>query len=155
MVLAEPVRSHFTGSWTTVIAHRLSGPNGIFLGVMARRIDPVNFEKFFASVALGEGAAISMFHRDGTMLARHPHVDSMIGQKFKTAPLLSKVLAEGGRQTLRVLSPVDNQDRLGSAAELSRFPIVVVATTTVCVGAGRLARANQIPDRLPPCCPRW
>ena len=32
-----------TGNWTTVIAHRLSGPNGVFLGVMARRIDPVQF----------------------------------------------------------------------------------------------------------------
>jgi diguanylate cyclase (GGDEF)-like protein/PAS domain S-box-containing protein len=131
IVLAEPVRSYFTGKWTTVIAHRLSGPNGVFLGVMARRIDPVNFEKFFASVVLGKGAAISMFHRDGTMLARYPHADSMIGQKFKTAPLLNKVLAEGGRQTLRMNSPVDHQDRLGSAAALSRFPIVVVATTTV------------------------
>jgi len=131
MVLAEPVRSFFTGSWTTVLAHRLSGPNGVFLGVMARRMDPVNFEKFFASVALGTGAAISMFHRDGTLLARHPHADSMIGQKFKTAPLINKVLTEGGHQTLRVHSPVDDQDRLGSAAELSQFPIVVVATTTV------------------------
>jgi diguanylate cyclase (GGDEF)-like protein/PAS domain S-box-containing protein len=130
-VLAEPVRSYFTGSWTTVLAHRLSGPNGVFLGVMARRIDPVNFEKFFASVALGTGAAISMFHRDGTLLARHPHADSMIGQNFKTAPLISKVLAQGGHQTLRVHSPVDDQDRLGSAAELSHFPIVVVATMTV------------------------
>ena len=130
-VLAEPVRSYFTGSWTTVLAHRLSGPNGVFLGVMARRIDPVNFEKFFASVALGTGAAISMFHRDGTLLARHPHADSMIGQNFKGAPLISKVLAQGGHQTLRVHSPFDDQDRLGSAAELSHFPIVVVATTTV------------------------
>ncbi|HYS85566.1 MAG TPA: EAL domain-containing protein [Bradyrhizobium sp.] len=130
-VLAEPVRSYFTGSWTTVLAHRMSGPNGVFLGVLARRIDPVHFEKFFASVALGNGAAISMFHRDGTLLARHPHADSMIGQNFKTAPLISKVLSEGGHQTLRVRSPVDDQDRLGSAAELSQFPIVVVATTTV------------------------
>jgi diguanylate cyclase (GGDEF)-like protein/PAS domain S-box-containing protein len=130
-VLAEPVRSYFTGKWTTVIARRLSGANGVFLGVMTRRIDPANFEKFFASVALGEGAAISMFHRDGTMLARYPHAESMIGQKFKTAPLVNKVLAEGDQQTLRVQSPVDHQDRLGSAAELSHVPIVVVATMTV------------------------
>jgi diguanylate cyclase (GGDEF)-like protein/PAS domain S-box-containing protein len=130
-VLAEPVRSYFTGGWTTVIAHRLSGPNGVFLGVMARRIDAVNFENFFASVALGEGAAISLFHRDGTLLARHPHADSMIGRNFKSAPLMSKILAEGGHRTLRMESPVDHQDRLGSAAELSHFPIVVIATTTV------------------------
>jgi len=44
MVLAEPVRSYFTGSWTTVLAHRLRGPSGVFLGVMARRIYPANFE---------------------------------------------------------------------------------------------------------------
>ena len=131
VTLTEPVRSYFTGSWTTVIAHRLNGPDGVFLGVMARRIDPANFEKFFASVALGTGAAISMFHRDGTMLARYPHAEAMIGQNFKTGPLVSRVLAKGGRQTLRVQSPIDNQDRLGSAAELSRFPIVIVATTTI------------------------
>jgi len=29
-VLAEPVRSYYTGGWTTVIAYRLSGSNGFF-----------------------------------------------------------------------------------------------------------------------------
>jgi diguanylate cyclase (GGDEF)-like protein/PAS domain S-box-containing protein len=130
-VLAEPVRSYSTGGWTTVIAYRLSGLNGVFLGVMVRRIDPANFENFFASVALGQGVAISLFHRDGTMLARYPHADSMIGQNFKSAPLLNKVLTQGGRQTLRMQSPIDDQDRLGSGAGLSHFPIVVVASTTV------------------------
>jgi diguanylate cyclase (GGDEF)-like protein/PAS domain S-box-containing protein len=130
-VMVEPVHSLFTGGWTTVLAHRLSGLNGVFLGVMARRIDPVNFEEFFASVALAEGMAISLFHRDGTMLARHPHADSMIGKNFKTAPLMHRILTEGGYQTLRLQSPVDGQERLGSAGELSHFPIVIVATTTV------------------------
>ena len=129
--VAEPARNQMTGNSTTVIAHRLSGPDGVFLGVMARRIDPVHFEQFFASVALGSGAAIAMFHRDGTMLARYPHPEPTVGQNFRNAPLLDKVLTEGGRQTLRVQSPVDGQDRLGSAAALNRFPIVVVVTTTV------------------------
>ena len=127
----EPVRSHITGEWTTILAYRLNGPDGTFLGVMSRRADPANFEKFFASVTLGSGAAISMFHRNGTMLARHPHVDSLIGQNFKTAPLMSRVLAQGGNQTQRLLSPVDGKERIGSAAELAHFPVVIVATRTV------------------------
>jgi len=131
IALAEPVRSYFTGRWTTVIAHRMSGPGGVFLGVMARRIDSVNFEKFFASVALREGAAIAMFHRDGTMLARYPHVGRLVGKKFNKAPLLHEVLTKGGLQALRVQSPVDGEDRLGAAAPLSGFPIVVVATATI------------------------
>jgi diguanylate cyclase (GGDEF)-like protein/PAS domain S-box-containing protein len=130
-ILAEAVRSHLDGNLNTVIAHRLSGENGVFLGVMTRRIDPANYEKFFASVAIGMDAAISMFHADGTLLARYPHVDQVVGQKFTTAPLLQRVLSERGQQTLRVQSPVDHADRLGSAARLSHFPIIVVATNTV------------------------
>ena len=127
----ELVRSRFSGEIKTVFAHRVSGPNGEFLGVVSRAIAPAKFEDFFSSVVLGDGAAISMFHRDTTMLARHPHVDSMIGEKFGSAPLLTKVLAESGRQTMRLRSPVDHQDRLGAAAEVSHFPIVIVATKTV------------------------
>jgi diguanylate cyclase (GGDEF)-like protein/PAS domain S-box-containing protein len=132
ITMTEPERSYLTGNLTTtVIIRRLSGPNGIFLGAMARRIDPANFENFFASVLLGEGAAISMFHRDGTLLARYPRADTMIGQRLTKAPLLEMVRAGGGLQTLRFESSVDWQDRLGSAASLNRFPIIVVATSTV------------------------
>jgi diguanylate cyclase (GGDEF)-like protein/PAS domain S-box-containing protein len=130
-VLTEPVLSVFTGRWTTIIAHRLNGADGAFLGVMARRIDPTNYEKFFASVSLGAGSAISLFHGDGTMLARHPHIDRLIGKKFSSAPLIRRVLERGGPQTMQVSSPVDGLDRLGSATMLHRFPIIVVATNSV------------------------
>ena len=75
-VRAEALRSYYTGRWTTVIAHRLTGQDGVFLGVMTRRIDPAYYEKLFASLPLGNNAAIALFHRDGTMLARYPRVDS-------------------------------------------------------------------------------
>ena len=131
-VLTEPVLSIFTGSWTTVIAHRLTGANGVFLGVMSRRIDPASYERFFATVLLGPGAAIALFHGDGTMLARYPHVEAMIGRKFNTAPLFKRVLERGGLQQMqRVESPVDHKDKLGAAAMLQRFPMVVVATNPV------------------------
>ena len=130
-VLAEAVRSLVRGKLQTVIAHRLTGQNGVFLGVMTRRIDPAHYEKFFASVAPGSGAAISMFHADGTMMARYPRVDELIGQNFSTAPLLRHVLNDGGQRTLRVQSPIDGMERLGSAAMLKQFPGAVVATNTL------------------------
>jgi hypothetical protein len=43
--LVGPVRSYFTGGWTTIHAHRVTGADGSFLGVIARRIDPDTFEK--------------------------------------------------------------------------------------------------------------
>ncbi|HZR90318.1 MAG TPA: EAL domain-containing protein [Bradyrhizobium sp.] len=129
-IAVEAARSYIDGSWTTIIAHRLNARDGTLLGVMSRRIDPVNYELFFASLALGEGSAIAMFHTDGTMLARFPHVDALIGRKLAQAPLLQRILARGGEQTLRMESPVDGQDRLGAGSALSHFPIVVIATAT-------------------------
>ncbi|HLG81572.1 MAG TPA: EAL domain-containing protein [Bradyrhizobium sp.] len=129
-IAVEVVRSYLDGSWTTIIAHRLNAPDGTLLGVMSRRIDPINYELFFASLALGDGAAIAMFHTDGTMLARFPHVDALIGKKLTHTPLLQRIVTRGGEQTLRIQSPIDGQDRLASGAPLGHFPIVVIATTT-------------------------
>ncbi|MBR0757086.1 EAL domain-containing protein [Bradyrhizobium jicamae] len=129
-VRAEALKSLIVGGLSTVIAHRLTGPDGTFLGVMTRRIDPLNYEKFFASIAPGKSAAIAMFHNDGTLLARYPHVEELLGRKF-SAPLHELVLSKGGLQTMRVRSPIDDTERLGSAAKLNHFPAVIVATNTV------------------------
>ena len=130
-VLLESVRSFLIGKWTTVIARRLSLPDGTFVGVLVRRIDPDSYQRYFASVALADGAAITLFDREGVMLARYPHVESMIGANYKNAPLMQKVLTRGGQHTLRVKSPVDGTEKLGSAVSLTHFPLVIVATNTV------------------------
>ena len=129
-MLIEPVYSRITGVWTTVIARKVTGPNGEFLGVIGRGIEPANFEKFFATVALGEGASISMHHRDGTLLARYPHVTEMIGKNFRNGPASQQQVFELPHSTTRLASPIDGKDRLISSRALTNFPIVIVATTT-------------------------
>ena len=99
-MLIEPVYSRITGVWTTVLARKITGPHGEFLGAIGRGIEPANFEKFFASLALGDDAAISMFlRRDGTLVARYPHVDSMIGQNFADGPFFQDVLSRSDHGT--------------------------------------------------------
>jgi diguanylate cyclase (GGDEF)-like protein len=127
-VRLAPVNS--TAGWTTVIARKVVGPNGQFLGVVSRDMSPANLESFFESVALGPGSAISMLHRDGTMLARYPHIEAMIGRNFRTAPV-QQILARADYGTTRLISPVDGEDRLAAARALSEFPLSVIATTTV------------------------
>ena len=130
-VLIELVQSRFSRSWATVISCKVTGPNGEFLGLVTRAITPAHFEKFFASVALGENASISMYHSDGTLLARYPHVDEMIGRSFKTGLIHQQVLSKTDHGTRRLTSPVDGRDRLASARALRNFPISIIATTTV------------------------
>jgi len=129
-VLIELVQGRFNGGWATVISYRVSGPEGEFLGLVTRAITPASFEKFFASVALGEDAAITMYHRNGTLLARYPHIESMIGQNFSNAPVHRQVLANAGHGTIRMTSSIDGRDRLASARALTEFPISIIATET-------------------------
>ncbi|CAN7547241.1 EAL domain-containing protein [Bradyrhizobium sp. LjRoot220] len=129
-MLIEPVHSRITGVWTTVIVRKITGPNGEFLGVIGRGIEPASFEKFLASVALGPGAAIAMHHRDGTLLARHPHAPEMVGKNFKTGPASQQKVFELAHTTSRLTSPIDGEDRVISSRALSKFPLVIVAATT-------------------------
>jgi diguanylate cyclase (GGDEF)-like protein len=126
----ELVRGRISGNWATIVAHRLSGPKGEFAGVITRAILPGTFEKYFASVVLREGAAISMYRRDGILLARYPHIEHMIGSDIRPSNVYAYIsLSNGG--TLRLTSPIDGQERLASVNALQRFPISVVASMTV------------------------
>ena len=130
-ILVELVRSRFSGDWATVVAHHVIGPKGEFLGVITRPISPASFEKYFASVALGEGAAISMYHSDGTLLARYPHVERMIGSHIRASTIYRKVLSQSSHGTIRSTSPIDGHERIASTHALKNLPIAIVASKTV------------------------
>jgi diguanylate cyclase (GGDEF)-like protein/PAS domain S-box-containing protein len=127
----ELVPGRFHQGWATVIACKVSGPDGQFLGLVSRALTPANFESFFASVTLAPGSSIAMHHRDGTLLARFPHADNMIGKNFRSGSDEQLKLFELNHHTTRLVSPVDGANRLVSSRALNEFPIVIVATTTV------------------------
>jgi diguanylate cyclase (GGDEF)-like protein len=127
----ELVWSRLTGrGWIALISRTVTGPSGEFLGLVTRGISTASFETFFASLALGNDGAISMFHRDGTLLARYPHIDALIGRNFSEGAFF-EVLANADHGNVRKQGVVDGQDRVGSVRQLSNFPIVVAATTSV------------------------
>ncbi len=130
-VSIELVQGRLSKDWATIIAHRITGANGAFLGLVTRAIPPANFEKFFESLALGDGASIAINHRDGTLLARYPHVQAMIGLNFKNAPVHQRILSKSDHGTTRIISAIDGLSRLASARALTDFPIGIIATTTV------------------------
>ncbi len=129
-VLIEPVHSRISGAWTILIVRKIMGPHGEFMGLIGRGIEPANFEKFFESVVLGEGATISMLHRDGTLLARFPHSAELMGRNFRNGSSEQQQIFALDHFAGRFISPVDGEDRLVSARALPHFPILMMATTT-------------------------
>src|SRR3954451_9171260 len=81
-------------------------------------------------MALGDDAAISMIEHDGTLLARYPQDDALIGRSFKGGPLLELVRPPRPEHgTMRLDSPLNGEQRVGAVRRLSKFPITVIATT--------------------------
>ncbi len=129
--LVEPVRSRITGVWTTVIARKITAPNGEFLGAIGRGFEPANFEKFFASIALGNDATLSMIHHNGTLLARFPRDRMLSGENFGNGPLIQRALSEGGTISGIFTTPSEGEERLGAASALSGVPLVVLGSRSV------------------------
>jgi PAS domain-containing protein len=127
----EMVRSRYSGGWRTVVARKVTGPNGAFLGIISRAIAPAKFEEFFSTVTLGAEAAISISHRDGTLVARFPHVEAMIGRNFRPASVSGPTFFDVDHGIIRIVSPVDGEERLIATQKLVRFPLSVFASTTV------------------------
>ena len=127
-VAVELLRGRVNGRTVILIARKMRGANGGFLGVAVRGFDPAKYERFFSSVALGPGAAISMFDHDGNLLTRYPHIDGSTGKQLSTAPQYRKILSETDHDTSLIVSPIDGQERLISVRLLAHFPLTVATT---------------------------
>ena len=128
--VAEPVRSYLNGTLNIVIADRLRGENGTFLGVLTRRVVPGNIEKFFASIAAGTGAIV-MVHADGTILARHPGGAVLKGEHFPDASLLETVMQKSEAVSVAPAHSAHGDAQIASGYKLTHFPAAVIATNPV------------------------
>jgi diguanylate cyclase (GGDEF)-like protein len=128
--IVEVGKSKVTGRWTTLFARRILGRNGEIIGFASRSVEPSHFEEFCASLALDGETTISMLHREGTIIARYPHHDGMVGRNIADNPLFQRILALNGSASGRFKSLSEGEERLGSIRPMTNFPLLVVATTT-------------------------
>eukprot|EP01035_Chromulina_nebulosa_P000432 gene432-615_t len=98
-----------------------------------------HFEEFYQEIAMGEGSSITLARRDGTLMARYPRIDSMIGRRLGAGSLfanLDRYLDRGG---FRKVSVLDGDTRYFAVAGVRDFPLVVSTSVkeTMALGAWR------------------
>ena len=84
--ITEPIISRTSGMWTIYLAHRVTGANNVFLGVVLGAIKLHYFEAFYATVAETSGDTIALLRSDGSVLARYPSLVSDSGAVVMPAP---------------------------------------------------------------------
>ena len=72
--ITEPILDKTTGLSTIFLAHRISGADNEFLGIVLGAIKLQYFEAFYTTVAETSGDAIALVRADGSILARYPRL---------------------------------------------------------------------------------
>ena len=116
------------GRWNALLAHPVWAVGGNLNGMAIGSINLTYFEDFYRSVELNENGAIVLGLRDGTVLARFPHVDETIGTNFGHLPPFTEILAHGIAGTLLMQSPVDGSTRITAIRALRAFPLAVMVS---------------------------
>ncbi len=116
------------GEWNALLARPMLDSSGTLAGLALGSISLSYFEEFYRSVELSENGAISLHLRDGTVLARFPHVDRIIGGSFADLPPFKQVLAKAMSGTLLMDSPIDNTTRVMAVRALRAFPLAIMVS---------------------------
>ncbi|WP_346294820.1 EAL domain-containing protein [Rhodopseudomonas sp. P1] len=122
-------RDRRTGDWALTLMSRVKSDNGTFDGTVERVLSSRAIENYFASVALGEKAAVAMVFSDGSLVARYPRASGLAGQNVAFGS--NRVLFAEGGATARIQSPFDGSERIVASRPLNHAPILIVASRSV------------------------
>jgi signal transduction histidine kinase/CheY-like chemotaxis protein len=121
---SQPFRRS-NGRWTALMLRPILGHDGRFDGAAIAYLNLSYFEDFYRAVELTENGAILLHLRDGTVLARYPHNDAVVGQSYADLPPFKDVLAHGSAGTVVMDSPIDGSRRVLAIRALKAFPLAV------------------------------
>ncbi|MBV8912908.1 MAG: EAL domain-containing protein [Acetobacteraceae bacterium] len=90
--IGVPIRSRVNGRWTVVMARKLNAGGefrGLVLGIIA--LDAI--ESSYRPVITKPGSSVTLLREDGVILARFPHDESLIGQRYEPTTAAGRVVA--------------------------------------------------------------
>jgi len=123
--IGEPVVNRASGTWTVHLVRKVVGPKGEFLGLILGAMEMDYFERYFKTIALGDGSSIWLVRRDGKLLASHPHVGAQpVMKKAAITNVISAVQAGAPHLT----EGIDGRERLEAARRLNNYPAMVAVS---------------------------
>jgi two-component system NtrC family sensor kinase len=120
--VGQPIAGRISGQRMLNIAHRISGPDGAFRGVVAISVSQKFFENFHRKLQASAQDSMTLIREDGTILARSPAPPTF---SRYPAELFARAVATSGRGVFRTTSIVDGVERLYAYRKLDRYPVYV------------------------------
>jgi hypothetical protein len=128
--IGPAIRSRENGEWIIPISKRINDRAGNFQGVLMAGIKMAYFDRFFKSFSLDDSGIMFLGLKDGTLLARRPFDESLIGSSLARGKIYQKLLPEAPAGTAMIRSVVDGVVRLYGYRQLAAYPLVVASASS-------------------------
>ncbi|WP_095128619.1 GGDEF domain-containing protein [Pseudomonas sp. Irchel s3h14] len=128
--IGPAIRSRENGEWIIPISKRVNDKNGNFQGVLLAGIKMAYFDQFFKSFSIDDNGSMFLGLTDGTLLARRPFVESLIGTSLAKSEIFEKLLPNAPSGNAMFRSLVDGVVRLHGYRQLDSYPLVVSAASS-------------------------
>jgi signal transduction histidine kinase/ActR/RegA family two-component response regulator len=133
--VSAPVQNKGNGKWTFYLSRRIDSAGGKFLGIVLVGLSCDFFSDFFRRTNIGAHAAVSLYRRDYTLLARWPAAPALMGQRNLTGTTHSIIERHDGSHVMETTGPRaaaagEPVHRMGAARRVRGQPLIVNVTIT-------------------------
>ena len=127
MHIGRPLKSRSRGVWFISLSRGIETADGSFGGIVVAAVEPLYFQSFYQQLWVG-GGTVSLFLSPGTLLARSPARDELIGTSFAGVEPFRSLLAMRTSGVDWRKSPIDGVMRIAGYQRLDIAPVIVVVT---------------------------
>jgi hypothetical protein len=121
-----PAKNRGSSGWIFFVARRISRPGGEFLGAIVATIRSEYLGEFYKAITLRERGPLTLLRQDGTIFARYPYIEEMIGEKRPFDSPWYRLAESGG--TYRSREDTGGVARVESVHPVADYPLVIDMT---------------------------
>jgi signal transduction histidine kinase len=127
--LSAPHESRFNARRTVFVSRRIDAPGGALLGLVVAAIDTPYLTQFYGAINLDPGESVSLFRRDGLLIARYPDASAVLDKRsIQRTPWAQPIATAGVRY--RMSDPLTGAASLAVAVPVRDYPLVIEMSET-------------------------
>ena len=135
--IGAPVRGKYTGKKLFFVSRRVENAKGEFIGVLLAPLNVERYASVFDNSRFTADISITLFYRDGKIIARAPLFEQSFGRDLSNSELF-RHLRNGNTGTYKAVGIIDGLHRTYSYRVFDQFPLVML------VGSSDAEAARQI-----------
>lgn len=120
--VSRPFKSRISQVFAIAFSRRRTAPDGSFDGIVVGTMTLDYFARLFHAIHLPPGSAITLVHRDGTVLMREPEVTGEVGRSLGSGELVRQIKQRSSGFFVK-RSLLDDVERLFVFKQVGALPI--------------------------------